>query len=246
MWMKGEFALSMRLKGAGMVNKRILLVDDVTLFLQLGKTMLARRNMEVDTATSGTEALEKTVLNPPDLIFLDLYMPDMNGDEVCRRLKRDSRTAGIPVIILTSEGDEEIMSSCFAAGCDDYITKPIRMEVLQNVLERHLEERARRHLRAAVNIPCRLLREEERREATMLSLSPFGAFLRMTPLPLPETVYTLAFDLPGDVESVEVDAFPRWTRKLSENSPEGSGFEFQNLDKDQFEGIGRFVIENIQ
>lgn len=229
-----------------MVKKRILLVDDVKLFLQLGKTMLTRKNMEVDLATSGTEALEKTVQNPPDLIFLDLYMPDMNGDEVCRKLRTDPRTACIPVVILSSEGDEEIISSCFSAGCDDYITKPIRMDILQNVLERHLEVRARRHVRAKVNIPCRLLKNKDRWDALMLSLSPYGAFVRVKPLPFPETIYTIAFDLPGMEESMEVDALPRWTRKHTEDSPEGSGFEFQNVGEEKFQRIGRFVLQNIQ
>ena len=229
-----------------MVNKRILLVDDVKLFLQLGKTMLTRKNMIVDTANSPAEALQKTVQTSPDLIFLDLYMPDMNGDEVCRKLKRNPRTANIPVVILTSESDEKIMSSCFEAGCDDFITKPVRMEVLQNVLERHLKERPRRHERAAVNIPCELNREEETRDAILLSLSPYGAFVQMTPLPFPETVYTLAFNLPGIAEPVRVDALPRWNRKITEDTPEGSGFEFQNIGEDQFRRIGRFVADNLE
>lgn len=229
-----------------MVEKQILLVDDVKIFLQLGKTILTRKNMEVDTAGCGTEALEKAVKKPPDIIFLDLYMPDMNGDEVCRRLRTDPRTAEIPIVILSSEADEEIMSNCYSAGCDDYITKPIRMDALQNVLERHLEMRARRHVRAKVNIPCELLKDKEKWDALMLSLSPYGAFVLVKPLPYPETIYTIAFDLPGADQSMKVNALPRWTRKKDEDSPEGSGFEFQNIGEDQFQRIGRFVLSNIQ
>ena len=72
----GAFVFSTFLKGACMITKRILLVDDVKLFLQLGKTMLTRRNITVDTAMSGTQALEKIVQSPPDLVFIDLYMQD--------------------------------------------------------------------------------------------------------------------------------------------------------------------------
>ena len=229
-----------------MVEKQILLVDDVEIFLQLGKTMLTRKNMQVVTATCGTEALEKAVKMPPDIIFLDLYMPDINGDEVCRRLRTDPRTAEIPIVILSSEGDEEIISKCYSAGCDDYVTKPIRTETLQNILERHLEMRARRHVRAKVNIPCELLQDKEKWDALMLSLSPYGAFVRVKPLPHPETIYTIAFDLPGVDHGMKVSALPRWTRKQDEDSPEGSGFEFQDIGEDQFQRIGRFVLKNIQ
>jgi len=113
-----------------MPSKRILLVDDVKLFLQLGKSMMARKDFIVETAQSGIEAIDKAFRSPPDIIFLDFFMPDLNGDEVCRKLKNDPRTEGVPVVMLSFDGKPEVLSPCFAAGCDDFVTKPIRAEIL--------------------------------------------------------------------------------------------------------------------
>ncbi|MDT8396716.1 MAG: response regulator, partial [bacterium] len=72
-----------------MENRKLLLVDDVNLFLQLEKTFLTRRSFEIHTATNGDEAFQKARAVEPDLIVLDLHMPGMDGDVVCRLLKGD-------------------------------------------------------------------------------------------------------------------------------------------------------------
>lgn len=226
-----------------MDKKKILLVDDVNLFLQLGKTMLQRNDIEVETAGSGNEALEKANSTKPDIIFLDLYMPDLNGDEVCRKLKADPATNSIPVVMLTSEGDGDARGFCLAAGCDDFITKPIQPEALQTALERHLKERPRHHRRADVNLPCAVEQAGEKDEGVLLSLSPYGAFVEMSPPPLPGQTCTLSFVLPGNSEPVILIALPRWSRKKSEESPIGSGFEFKDVDEGVFARINSFVNE---
>jgi CheY-like chemotaxis protein len=226
-----------------MDRKRVLLVDDVELFLHLGKTVLQRKDLDVQTAASGNEALEKAREMNPDIIFLDLYMPDLNGDEVCRRLKADNRTSNIPIVILTSEGDEEVRSLCFSAGCDDYVTKPIHPEVLQATIERHLHERLRRHRRARVSLPCIILREKERKDGTMLSLSPYGAFVQMSHPPLPGKIHSINFLIPGMNQEMLLDALPIWNRRISADSPEGSGFEFQGVAETQFDRISKYVTE---
>jgi CheY-like chemotaxis protein len=203
--------------------------------------MLKRRDVEVQTATSGLEALDKAREMKPDLIFLDLYMPDLNGDEVCRKLKADPRTDSVPVVILTSEDAEESRSACYSAGCDDYITKPISSDVLQATLEKHFKERLRRHVRASVSIPCVIHSDKERKDGTMLSLSPYGAFVRISPLPLPGQTHTINFLIPGIDEEILLDASPVWNQSISEDNMEGSGFEFQNVAEDQFERISRYV-----
>jgi CheY-like chemotaxis protein len=110
-----------------MMKKRtILLVDDVALFIQLQKSFLSRDLFEINTARSGEQALKSVRFSLPDLVLLDLYMPDMNGDTVCRELKNDPLTRDIPIIIVSSEGDEDAERMCRLSGCDDFIHKPIR------------------------------------------------------------------------------------------------------------------------
>ena len=79
---------------------KFLLVDDVELFLNLEKSFLDRESFIIDTARSGKEALEKIRADKPDLVLLDLYMPEMNGDEVCRQIKSDPLTRDIIVIMM--------------------------------------------------------------------------------------------------------------------------------------------------
>ena len=106
-------------------KKIVLLVDDVRLFLQLEETFFKRTGCQVLTAASGTEAISIATEQKPDLILLDYLMPDMNGDEVCRKLKSKDDTKGIPIIIVSTSANKEDIAKCFDAGADDYVTKPI-------------------------------------------------------------------------------------------------------------------------
>ena len=81
--------------------KNLLLVDDVELFLAMEKSFLQRREFILHTAKSGREALEKAKAIMPDLILLDLHMPDISGDKVCSQLKMDTRFEHIPIMIAT-------------------------------------------------------------------------------------------------------------------------------------------------
>ncbi|HYD97029.1 MAG TPA: response regulator [Noviherbaspirillum sp.] len=103
----------------------ILLVDDTPDNIALLSALLKER-YRVKVATSGAKALQiASASPPPDLILLDVVMPEMDGHEACRRLKAAPHTAAIPVIFLTSRASEEDMQLGRALGAADYITKPI-------------------------------------------------------------------------------------------------------------------------
>jgi type IV pilus assembly protein PilB len=115
---------------------RILAVDDDADVLELVRLTLKRGPfpVEVEIATNGEEALEKVKATRPHLLMLDLMMPDIDGFEVCRRLRSDLATALIPVIMLTALGDSESKRLAFLAGTDDYVVKPFdRRELLARV-----------------------------------------------------------------------------------------------------------------
>jgi len=103
---------------------RILVVDDSELILKLVIDVLSRAGFEVITAESAESALRLLASDLPDLIVSDVTMPGMDGYELCRRLKSDSRTASIPIIMLTSAGDINAKVRGFEAGTDDYLVKP--------------------------------------------------------------------------------------------------------------------------
>ncbi|MCU4654028.1 diguanylate cyclase [Roseibacterium sp. SDUM158016] len=104
---------------------RILVVDDVATNRIVMKVKLAAACYAVDQADSGAEALRLAATCRPDLILLDVLMPDMSGLEVCRRLKADPETADIPVILVTALSDRASKMAGLEAGADDFLTKPV-------------------------------------------------------------------------------------------------------------------------
>jgi len=109
---------------------KILVVDDVADNVKLLALELEDHGHEVLTSLSGPEALGIASAEQPDVILLDVMMPDMDGIEVCRRLKEDSHTRAIPVILVTAKGLDENVITGLDAGADDYIPKPFNSEVL--------------------------------------------------------------------------------------------------------------------
>jgi CheY-like chemotaxis protein len=115
-------------------RKRILVVDDTETVLIYTKMMLAGQPAEVVFARNGSEALRRVEEQTPDLILMDIMMPEMDGVEACRRLKSDPRTGAIPVVMVTTKGNPEKVEEAFAAGCDDYLTKPFgKLDLLAKV-----------------------------------------------------------------------------------------------------------------
>ena len=113
--------------------KKVLLVDDVKLFLELEKTLLANRtNLQLFTATSGQEAIEIHKREKVDLILCDLYMPGMNGNEVCKIIRKDDNLKKVSIIIVTTSAKDRDM--CLEAGANAVVLKPINpSELLEKV-----------------------------------------------------------------------------------------------------------------
>lgn len=109
---------------------RLLVVDDQQVNIQILHEILQRDN-DVFFATSGVQALEMCRRNLPDLILLDMKMPDMDGLEVCLRLKSDPELSGIPVIFVTAQNHPEDEVRCLEAGAVDFITKPVNPAVVR-------------------------------------------------------------------------------------------------------------------
>ena len=107
---------------------RILVVDDVPAIVDLLSTALRYMGFEVVTAATGSAALTAARSNAPDLIVLDVMLPDIDGFEVCRRLRADGDF--VPVVFLTARDGEEDRVAGFIQGGDDYVTKPFSLEEL--------------------------------------------------------------------------------------------------------------------
>lgn len=111
-----------------MATPKILVVDDQPINVQLLKRKLEREGMIVATSYSGREALDMVKADKPDLILLDVMMPEMDGIEVCQRLQADADTKTIPVIFITARTSKEGKIEGLGVGAVDYITKPIDLD----------------------------------------------------------------------------------------------------------------------
>jgi DNA-binding response OmpR family regulator len=125
-------------------------VDDTPDTLRLLSQVLSDRGIRVQTVTNGRDALAVAPSITPDLILLDIMMPEMNGFEVCRRLKADARSQDIPIIFISAIEATEDKVNAFAAGGVDYVTKPFYFKEVVARVEAHLTlRRLQRQLQQA-------------------------------------------------------------------------------------------------
>jgi DNA-binding response OmpR family regulator len=116
------------------VARKILVVDDEAVLVETIAYNLEQAGYQVLTAADGGSALEAARRETPDLVILDLMLPEMDGLEVCRQLRREHTTATIPIMMLTAKGDEIDKVVGLEVGADDYVTKPFgRRELLARV-----------------------------------------------------------------------------------------------------------------
>jgi two-component system alkaline phosphatase synthesis response regulator PhoP len=124
-------------------KKRILVVDDEPDFCSIVQMNLEKEGFAVELAYSGVEGLEKVQANPPDAIVLDIMMPEMDGYEVCKKLKADEKYVDIPIILLTAVASH-VTSTRYShrdgmsTEADDYIAKPASAEEITESIKRLL------------------------------------------------------------------------------------------------------------
>ena len=123
-----------------MGKKRILIIDDETELVEMIKMRLEANDYEVIFAYDGQQGLEKAKHERPDLIILDLMLPKMDGYKVCAFLKKDTRYAKIPIIILTARAQESDEELGIELGADAYIIKPFQHEVVLAKIKELLKE----------------------------------------------------------------------------------------------------------
>lgn len=115
-------------------RKRVLLVDDSATTLMVQRMILRSEPYELIFARDGREAIDLAVSRRPDLILLDVVMPDMSGADACAELRSREATRSTPIIMVTTRGDGRCIDAAVRAGCSDYITKPIDgRELLEKV-----------------------------------------------------------------------------------------------------------------
>lgn len=120
-------------------HKKILVVDDEQDLVETIRLKLSSEGYKVESANTGVEALEKAKQTKPDLILLDIMMPELNGYQVCKKIKEDDSLKNIPVVMLTAKAQESDKFWGLETGADDYITKPFEFSNLLKTISKHLK-----------------------------------------------------------------------------------------------------------
>lgn len=118
-----------------MRKKHILIVEDEESLLKLETILLQVKGYEVSGAVNGNDALEKLSREKFDLVLLDIMLPDIDGFEICSRIRKDKRTACIPVVMLTAKKSQDDQERGTACGANAYLTKPFKSAMIIDVID---------------------------------------------------------------------------------------------------------------
>ena len=234
-----------------MSRKKVLLVDDVNLILELEKAFLKGLPVDILVARNGAEALAIVKREAPDLIYLDLNMPVMDGPACCRALKSDPETKGIPVIMVTTAGRDEDQLLCRSAGCDDFVTKPINNKLFLEKGRACLAGFERRRQRYSFTADVQFLNNGEPGYGVSADISKGGIFIALPQYNLPDDPVDLSFTLPVGGGNVLVTARGRvaWENHpdtpIKPAFPAGVGIEFTDIDPSITQLIESFLDEVI-
>jgi CheY-like chemotaxis protein len=201
---------------------KILLVDDMRSFLDLETTFLQRAECRLFTASTGLEAVRLARAEKPDLIILDLEMPEMNGIQACRILKADPQTQRTPIIVLTSMQMED---EARRAGAEHYLRKPIDEPRFLAEIKKFLPIHERADPRVVIDVPISFWRDGEPFIGRLLNLSRTGLFIATDQLLPVGARLEISFALPHDFSGKRITAEAMVVR-VSEQEPQGFGSRF--------------------
>jgi uncharacterized protein (TIGR02266 family) len=233
-----------------MKRKKILFADDVELFRALEKTFFRREEFSLIEAKTGRQAFDLVLAERPDLVLMDLYMPEMDGDEACRKIKDHPEISATPVIMVTQGGRASDLARCRAAGCDDVVLKPINRSQFLEVSRKHLDlvERTTPRYPARLAIGYGSPPEKELQDYSV-NISTGGLFLE-TAHPLGVgTPLTLYIGLPDRELPLRCNARVAWVNQpenpLKASLPAGVGLQFVGLSLENLHLLRDFLQKEV-
>jgi len=227
-------------------RRKILLVDDVELFRELQKTFFRRREVDLFVAENGREAYRQALRHRPDMIFMDLHMPEMDGAESCAKLKQHEELKKIPVVMVTSATRQDDLERCKAAGCDAIILKPINR---QNFLETansflkipvRIAPRVRVDMTVSYGPPGQAIRRD-----SAFNLSAGGVYIKTSESFEIDTALHVEFVLPNRTKPINCPGRVAWINRPESSGqpglPPGMGVQFFGLDMESHEAVREFI-----
>jgi len=219
-------------------KKSILLADDSETFVMYSSILLKRLGFDVIPVENGLEALKLIKVTEPTLVMLDLRMPVMDGITALRLIKEDNRTREIPVVIVTAFSDKGNIQECEKTGCSGFITKPINIEKLHEVLQECVyspQGFKRKHIRASYNDKISVFHNGKSHELYAVNISEGGLYVTSkNPFPIgSELKVTLHLD---DGKPLTLDTSVVYIKSLYGDlfkNPPGMALKFRNLSNDE-------------
>jgi uncharacterized protein (TIGR02266 family) len=226
-------------------RRKILVADDSPLFRDLESLFLTRSG-DVVTAADGPRALEAARRERPDVAVIDLSMPGMDGDDVCRAIKADPDLETVPVILVVGGDLPDDRERAVRAGADDVIAKPINRVTLIRSVNRFLRARPAGLTRVPLETPVRIDDYPNESLGTARNLSRGGMFVQASQPPPPLTELRLRFTLPDGREELTPTAVVIWRRVATAGAAPGMGVRFLRLDRSSAERIDDFVYQHAE
>ncbi len=234
-----------------MARKKLLLVSDGDLFREVENSFLSRDEYELLVARTGIAAYETAAEERPALIFMDVDLPELSGDECCRRLKAHPELRDIPVILVASNDREGELQRCERAGCDDILLKPPNLQLFMEAGRRHLHVSQRN----APRVPLRLRvhfgigdQEKELRDYC-INVSTGGLFIETSDPPPVETPLRLEFFLPGQQQPIRCLGRVAWCNledgQKNPRLPRGMGVQFVDISLEDMCLIRAFIMQEL-
>jgi uncharacterized protein (TIGR02266 family) len=228
---------------AGEPRSKILVVDDAPMFREI-ETIFLGRTGRILTACDGPEALEIAQREHPDLLLTDLSMREMDGDELCRRIRHDPDLRRLPVIVVTSGNSPEEHERAVRAGADGVVSKPLCRVSLLQVVQRFLRLTTRSFERVAFETEVRLSANGNDIWGWALNVSRGGMFVEAE-VPLePDSEFEIEFTVPDTSIVVQPTARVVWRQLPGDpQRPAGMGLQFLKLDREAEQWLEQYVYE---
>ena len=230
-------------------NLKILLVDDVDFFRDVMCDYFKRTPASIISATGGEEAINLAMREWPDLIYMDVGMPGMNGIEACKKIKNHPTLKKIPVLLIFTPDRDATTKEVEASGCDGYLAKPFGREEFLNLGHRHLFNIERRERRVPCQMTVDFTINGTEYQARGVDISLHGLYVEFRDEIPPNSRVKASFLLPTiSAKKIEVSGriawvnqgFPRQNMSLAQ----GFGIEFQSIDMGSVEILKTYLENN--
>ncbi len=230
-------------------TRKVLLVDDVEFIVDVMKSYLKNTPVETVQAADGKSAVDMALLHWPDLIVMDVAMPEMDGMQACREIKKNDKLKSVPVILIYDPERDPGPAELKACGCDDLITKPLARENFLTETHRHLFHIERRERRAPCQMTVEFAIDGRQYQGLGVDISRHGMYVEFREKKLEKTNVDVKFYL-ATISEKQVAAKGRivWVNqghpRSNLNMPQGFGVEFQLIGEESKAIVNRFLEEN--